>query len=1566
MNRNIWKWYLTADLGSHWFCSSRSMGLSHGINHFVDYEVANAQLALVSESTDQSSFLAGVTSSVGSLAGDIVSKCFLCKDPQGWGPVSESQFSLTPCFVDGVVLNFPNLLLLTLGSYQVHQLLKQKPMSTRWDWKFVTKLTLVSIQIVLYLIAAYYSLLSSSDPLQDIAVLSPIISVVSLGVAFSLHVIENSRTNIPNGVLLFYWLLSPVMLVFKIYDLYISDSFADPHTRTYSVLFVLAAINGINILFVERLFHRYRYSCDVLLDELEQKSPEEKADIFAQLTFTWMTPLMKQGYKAYLTEEDLPPLPASNATTKTADKFEKYWNREVQKKTNPSLTKALARAFGGTFMVGGVFKAIQDILSFTQPQLLRLLIQFVNDYNSSEAGTVPLSKGFAIAAAMFIVSVMQTIALHQYFQRAFGTGMRLKSSLTSAIFKKSLVLSNEDRSQKSTGDIVNLMSVDTQRLQDLCQYGQTIWSGPFQIILCLVSLYNILGNSMWAGVAVMVIMIPINSYLANIQKELQKRQMKNKDQRTRLTSEILTNVKSLKLYGWELPFISKLNHVRNDLELVTLKEIGLFSAATSFLWNCAPFFVSCSTFALFVFTQDRPLTTDIVFPALTLFNLLSFPLAVIPMVVSAMVEASVAIGRLTSFLTSEELQPDAVDRLPRANQMGEEAVMVKAGTFLWERKPEYKIALANINFSAKKGELACVVGRVGAGKSSLLQAILGDLYKAEGHVTVKGKVAYVAQVPWIMNATVKENILFGCKFDPEFYQKTVEACALTDDFAILPKGDETQVGEKGISLSGGQKARLSLARSVYARADVYLLDDPLSAVDEHVGRHIIDNVLGPEGLLASKSIVLATNSIPVLSQADTITMLSAGRIVESGELAEVMSTKGAIYSLISDFGKKPRATVSDASSRTALEEGSSEPSSAVPSAAPSELNLTHILDKKRRRESTHTLRRASIASFTKPSIDDEDGDKEENKEHSEQGKVKWDVYIEYAKASNIFGVLTFLVMLLVSTGLSVGGNVWLKHWSEVNTGSHTNPHVGMYLGIYAAFGIGSAFLMLIQTVVLMIYCAIHSAKKLHDGMLNAVIRAPMSFFETTPLGRIINRFSNDVYRVDQILARTFSQFFANSVKVLYTLLVITFSTPQFLLFVVPLGALYVYYQRYYLRTSRELKRLDSVSKSPIYAHFQETLGGISTVRAYDQQTRFSFINESRLDINLKAYYPTISANRWLAVRLEFIGSFIILAAAGLGIGTLPTGRLTAGIIGLAMSYALQITQSLNWIVRMTVEVETNIVSVERILEYSRLDSEAPEVIENNRPAATWPTEGAVVFNDYSVRYRPGLPLVLKNINLDIKPREKIGIVGRTGAGKSSLTLALFRIIEAAGGHIDIDSVDTSLIGLRDLRHRLSIIPQDSQAFEGTIRDNIDPEGVHDDTELWRVLELSHLKTHVQAMSDGLESKVNEGGSNLSVGQRQLMCLARALLTPSKVLVLDEATAAVDVETDHVIQETIRNEFNDRTILTIAHRLNTIMDSDRIVVLSAGEVAEFDSPEKLLQNKDSMFFSLCKQGGFVEE
>lgn len=521
-----------------------------------------------------------------------------------------------------------------------------------------------------------------------------------------------------------------------------------------------------------------------------------------------------------------------------------------------------------------------------------------------------------------------------------------------------------------------------------------------------------------------------------------------------------------------------------------------------------------------------------------------------------------------------------------------------------------------------------------------------------------------------------------------------------------------------------------------------------------------------------------------------------------------------------------------------------------------------------RRQDFAELRRASTVSMKRPHgklLDEESAivRTRQLKEHSEQGKVKWSVYGEYAKASNLGAVVFYFISLFISHTLLVGSSLWLKNWTEANEQNGSNQNIGKFLGIYFGFGAGGSVLAALNMMVLWIFCSIEASRKLHERMAHAIFRSPMSFFETNPLGRILNRFSSDVYKVDEVLARTFNMLFQNTTRAAITLGLITASTPMFALLILPIGALYVYIQRYYLRTSRELKRLDSISKSPIYAHFQESLGGLTTIRAYQHQKRFQQENEWRVDANLRTYYPSISANRWLAVRLEFIGSMIILSAATFAIISVTTGTgLSAGMVGLAMSYALQITQSLNWIVRQTVEVETNIVSVERCLEYAQLPSEAPEVLSKHRPKASWPSKGAVEFKDYSTRYRPELDLVLKDINLSFKSHEKIGVVGRTGAGKSSLTLALFRIVEPVSGHIAIDDLNTSTIGLLDVRRRLAIIPQDAALFEGTVRDNLDPGHVHDDTELWSVLTHARLREHISSMPGQLEAHINEGGSYL--------------------------------------------------------------------------------------------------------
>lgn len=1327
----------------------------------------------------------------------------LCEDREGWGPVSQLRWDLTPCFLD-LWLVWVAAWGILAGAGAIYYLHKKRiPQDIKKDWHYYAKLVVIYLLLALTLAqAAFYVQSIPNRWFNDIRFYTAIALAASEAVILYVQHIEHNRSRTPNGVVLFYWLFFVISYAVKLQSLVSREVFRD--RLPFFVVTTATLALGILEFILEYFVPKRQSAYDAL--GAEDECPIEYADVFQILTFAWMSPMMKFGYKNYLTQDDLWNLRARDSTKVTGDRLQQAWNEELEKK-KPSLWLALAKAFGGPYLRGAMIKTISDCLGFVQPQLLRLLINFVESYRPGKEKQ-PAIRGVAIALAMFATSVCQTAALHQYFQRAFESGMRVKSSLTAMIYSKSLKLSNEARAEKSTGDIVTYMSVDQQRLSDLCQWGQQVWSAPFQIVLCMLSLYNLVGVSCFAGVAAMLIMIPINGFIARFMKRLQLTQMKYKDSRAKLMTEILNNMKSIKLYAWGSAFMDKLSHVRNDQELNNLRKIGAAQSFATFTWSSTPFFVSCSTFAVYVLINDTPLTTDLVFPALTLFNLLTFPLTVLPMVITSIIEASVAVGRLTSYFTADELQEDAVrfiDQPP--SQIGEESVRVRGATFTWDKNQDRNV-LHNVDFTANKGELTAVVGRVGAGKSSLLQCILGDLWKINGEVTVRGRVAYVAQQSWVMNATVKENIVFGHRWDPHFYEQTINACALVDDFRTLPDGDQTQVGERGISLSGGQRARLTLARAVYARADIYLLDDVLSAVDQHVGRHLIDNVLGSKGLLAGKARILATNAITVLKEADYIYLLRNQTVLEKGTYQQLMAMRGEVANVIrsatqeeseeSEAERSPsiegQEQDSDETSSTAVEnptmddldaEEAEEQKQEVGGLIPIR---TRPYTGKRRKSSFVSLRRASTASFHGPmgtTTDEENAPKsKQSKEAQEQGKVKWSVYTTYAKESNLIAVGFYALALIVAQAAQIGGSIWLKRWSEVNERTGRNPDVGRYIGIYFAFGIGGAALVVVQTLLLWIFCSIEASRKLHDRMAFAIFRSPMGFFETTPVGRILNRFSSDIYRVDEVIARTFNMLFVNTGRAAFTLGVIVFSTPIFLVLVVPLGIVYIIYQKYYLRTSRELKRLDSVSRSPIYAHFQESLGGLSTIRAYRQQKRFVTENEWRMDANLRAYYPSVSANRWLAVRLEFIGSIIIFAAAVFGVINVTTGGgLSAGLVGLAMSYALQITSSLNWIVRQTVEVETNIVSVERVLEYAELPSEAPDVIFKHRPPIGWPAQGQISLNNYSTRYRENLDPVLKNISLSIKSREKIGVVGRTGAGKSSLTLALFRIIEPISGNI---------------------------------------------------------------------------------------------------------------------------------------------------------------------------------------
>uniref|UniRef100_A0A8C4NL06 ABC-type glutathione-S-conjugate transporter n=1 Tax=Eptatretus burgeri TaxID=7764 RepID=A0A8C4NL06_EPTBU len=1097
------------------------------------------------------------------------------------------------------------------------------------------------------------------------------------------------------------------------------------------------------------------------------------------------------------------------------------------------------------------------------------------------------------------------------------------------------------------------MSVDAQRFMDLTTYLSMVWSAPLQIVMAMYFLWQYLGPSVLAGVAVMILLLPVNACIAMRTKNLQVAQMRYKDERIKLMSEILNGIRVLKLHAWEPSFRDKVLAIRQH-ELRTLRSIAYLHAVSTFTWVCAPFLVALTTFAVFVLDQNNVMDAKTAFVSLTLFNLLRFPLNMLPQVISSLVQANVSLKRLQRFLANEELDPNNVLREKRRDGV---SILVDHGSFAWGKSEQP--VLNDVSLSVPTGSLVAIVGHVGCGKSSLISAMLGELERVSGFVAVQGSVAFVPQQAWIQNATFRDNIVFGNVFKEKWYHRVLAACALLPDLEILPAGDMTEIGEKGINLSGGQKQRISLARAVYNRASIYLLDDPLSAVDAHVGKHIFDQLIGPEGLLKEETRVLVTHGLSFLPQMHHIVVLVGGRVTESGSYQELQQRDGAFAEFLRSYAQ--------------IEETQSEDSLTPPltphsNASSREGAKTHHVG---RREASEVLtRNPSLRDNPKEGLHDGDKDEEEQTgekliedEKAETGSVKLSVFLEYLRAVGIWLAVVILLLFACQHGAAIGANFWLSAWSndaiKNMTVEEAKANTRRRLGVYGAFG-GVQGLMTITCAFLLALGALRAAKTLHHVLLSNNLCAPLYFFDVTPLGRIINRFSKDIYVVDEVLMPIFLMFIGTSFNCISTFVVVMVTTPIFGLVMLPMAVLFFFVQRFYVASSRQLKRLESVSRSPIYSHFSETVMGASVIRAYGEQACFVGRNDFLVDDNHRSYYTSITANRWLAVRLEAVGNCVVLFASVFAVFYRDT--LSPGLVGLSITYALQVTMSLSWMVRMSSELETNIVAVERIKEYAETPTEAPW-LESKRPPDGWPSEGRLEFHKYSVRYRQGLDLVLKNLSFNICGGEKIGIVGRTGAGKSSLALCLFRMIEAAEGKICIDDLDISTIGLGDLRSRLTIIPQDPVLFSGTLRMNLDPFVSQSDDDVWRALELAHLSAFVSSLPDGLQHICTEGGENLSVGQRQLVCLARALLRKSRLLILDEATAAVDLKTDDLIQNTIRVEFHDCTVLTIAHRLNTIMDYTRVIVLDHGEIAEFDSPTALLA-KRGVFYNMARDAGLT--
>eukprot|EP01132_Coremiostelium_polycephalum_P009679 gene9679-11876_t len=1539
------------------------------------------------------------------------------------------QGDFSKCFEDSVVMLIPAMFLLIFGFKRLYHLETKRPdisnlkqlFTDFQSWRQTIQLeVIVSILLVAWKIL--FLIVGISINRAPYVILYSVVTFLQWLFSAWLVYLELKKGQSRSWEVRLFWIIAFITATVKLRTLTLAI-FGQTKIEVKFIeyisfvggycLILILSITGV--LFFD---HTSGYTNLDKLEEDPEHSVEENANLFSRLTFWWVNGVLRRGYKKSLEINEVPKLTKIDHSKELSDKFRVAWEHQLTL-PNPSLPWALSKAFGPHFYMAAIFKVIQDSLIFVGPILLGKVIGFVTKKN------VSTYDGLVYVLFYFLTPIIQSLALHQYFHRCFRVGMWLRSAVVTAVYRKAL--STSLREGTTIGEIVNLMSVDAQKFMDLCPYLHMIWSALAQIAVSLTLLYLHLGPSIFAGLGIMLIMIPCNILISNLAKKRQSASMKLKDQRTKAVNEVLNGIKVIKLYSWEQSFMEHVKSIR-DSELSVMKTIKYIQGFSLLLWSMSPMLVSVATFAVFILTGGT-LTAEIAFPSLSLFNVMQFPINMLPNVVTSIIEASVSVQRLQRFLLKKDLDPNVIDR-----EIKEEGVVIKIenASFEWETG---KTTLHDINLKVKDKELVAIVGHVGSGKSSLVSSMVGDLDKTQGNIAVKGSLALVTQQAWIQNNTLKNNILFASDLDQEKYDRVVESCCLLPDIKILPGGDQTEIGEKGINLSGGQKQRVSIARAVYSDADIYIFDDPLSAVDAHVGRSIFQNVLSSNhGILSNKTRILVTHAVHYLPFVDRIIMMKDGRIAEVGTFSELLKNEdGPFAQLMShaekekvseedDEGEAPVATPEseklvetiDSPSTSSSVDGKEEEEETngeieqliesnpeirksmekiklldQPPLTDEQMediliddNQNHLGQMKKQKESNRMsipfikeqlkmFKDTIPKSFNMKNIGEmkpqptsptivKDNTKIISTETKQEGKVSLKLYFLYFIAIGPTLATSIIFFYVATQVLSILANWWLSVWSdsynETDSGEPQNDRSKYYLSVYVAFSFSAISTTFLRSFS-MVFGSIKGSKLFHEKMFQSVIRSPMSFFDTTPIGRILNRFSKDQLTIDESIARTLGMFLNTFCQVFGSILVIALVSPFVILAMVPIAALFYFIQRYYLNSSRELTRLEGISRSPIYAHFSETLAGVTTIRAFSEKYRFVKENERLLDENQKCYYINISANRWLALRLEFLGACIVTSTVLYTV--LASHHIDPGTAGLVITYALAITSNMNWMVRMSCDLENAVVSIERIQEYCVLPSEAALTNDFSVPR-TWPDQGGITFKNLWLAYREGLDPVLRGVSCQIQSKQKVGIVGRTGAGKSSLTQALFRLVEPMRGTIEIDGVDICKLGLHTLRSRISIIPQDPVLFAGTVRSNLDPFNQYTDDQIWESLERSHLKRAIKDLSGGIDSPVAENGDNFSIGQRQLMCMSRALLKKAKIIVLDEATAAIDVETDALIQNTIRSEFSDCTVLTIAHRINTIKDCDMVMVMDKGQLVEFDSPATLVSNPQSIYYSLVKK------
>ncbi|KAL2922185.1 ABC transporter C family member 10, partial [Bienertia sinuspersici] len=1210
------------------------------------------------------------------------------------------------------------------------------------------------------------------------------------------------------------------------------------------------------------------------IDSAAQVTPFANAGLFSKMTFCWLDVLMKLGKDKALEEDDIPKLRDTDRAGFCYMEFVEQLNnrhKKAESQSESAILWTIVACYWKEILVSGIFALLKILALSAGPLLLNSFIAIAEDKEAFRY------ESYVLAISLFLSKIVESLSQRQWYFRTRLIGVKMRSMLTAAIYKKQLRLSNAARRTHSGGEIMNYATVDAYRIGEFPYWFHQTWTTSLQIGFALIILIYSVGLATVAALVVIVLTVLCNAPLAKLQHKFQSKLMVAQDKRLKVCSEALVNMKVLKLYAWETNFKNVVDELRKE-EINWLSAVQYQKAYNFFLFWTAPVLVSAVTFGACYFL-GVPLHASNVFTFLATLRLVQEPIRTIPDVIGVVIQARVAFTRIVKFLAAPELQTESVRKTKSNMTSMNHAIMIKSANLSWEMISS-KPTLRNINLDVHPGEKIAICGEVGSGKSTLLAAILGEVPYKDGAVEVYGRIAYVSQTAWIQTGTIRENILFGSSMDDLRYRETLRRCSLEKDLELLPYGDMTEIGERGVNLSGGQKQRIQLARALYQDADIYLLDDPFSAVDAQTATSLFNEYVMEA--LSAKTVLLVTHQVDFLPAFHCCLLMSDGEVLQSGSYNELLASS-------KDFLELVNAHKETAGTETMAEVGTT----------------------RRQTYSTKEIIRANVENQYEAAIGDQ-LIKEEERDVGDTGLKPYLIYLNQNKGYLYFSVLALSHLAFIAC--QVLQNTWMASGVD-------NPQVS-------------------ESKLIVVYLVI--------GFISTICLLIRSF-----------AISSDLSITDLDIPFTFQTAFGATTIAYASLGVMAVVVWQVLLVSIPVIYMILRLQRYYFKTAKELMRLNGTTKSMVANHLGESLAGAMTIRAFEEEDRFFTKNLNLIDTNASPYFHNFAANEWLIQRIETL-SATVLAIAALCMVLLPRGTFSSGFVGLVISYGLSLNIGLVFSIQNQCLLANNIISVERLNQYMDVPSEAPEVIQDSRPPQNWPLVGKVEILNLQIQYRSDTPLVLKGISCTFEGGDKIGIVGRTGSGKTTLIGALFRLVEPVGGKIVIDGINICSIGLHDLRSRLGIIPQDPTLFNGTVRLNLDPLCQHIDEEIWEVLAKCQLKEAVDEKNQGLDSPVIEDGSNWSMGQRQLFCLGRALLRRSRVLVLDEATASIDNSTDMILQKTIRTEFSDCTVITVAHRIPTVMDCTKVLAISDGKLVEYDEPMKLMKKEGSLFGQLVKE------